>query len=485
MQLSALCKKAWRGLFAYVCRASAKKRHKTAVTVTSVQGNQPLIVPRKAHRVSRKSISPYAIKVLYRLHQQGYQAYLVGGGVRDLLLGGEPKDFDVATDASPEEIKNLFRNCRLIGKRFRLAHVFFGPHIVEVATFRRTVVANADSAQSTEGMLLRDNCYGTLEEDAWRRDFSVNALYYNIADFSIVDYVGGLSDLKAHSLRILGDPETRYREDPVRMLRAIRFAAKLHFSIHPKTAAPLRHLGTLLQAVPNARLSEEVLKLFFTGHALQSYQLLRAHGLFEQLFQQATRAAEQYPNTWAWIERVLQNTDERILSEKSSHPAFLYAAILWYPYLQTLKSLAQKGMHGATAIEEAMNRVCNAKIDLVPPLKRLLPAIQEIWDLQNRLTQLQPRRVKRLYNHPRFRAAYDFLLLRASVKEPQTIEIAEWWQHFVAAKEEERASLLNTLQQLPRSPSIGPMHKKRHRRRRSKKAPDQSKNGHIETGDNT
>jgi poly(A) polymerase len=414
---------------------------------------------------------------LYRLHQQGYQAYLVGGGVRDLLLAGEPKDFDIATDASPEEIRKLFRNCRLIGRRFRLAHVFFGAHIVEVATFRRSVVGDSESTQSDKGMLLRDNCYGTLEEDAWRRDFSVNALYYNIADFSVVDYVGGLADLKTRSLRILGEPETRYREDPVRMLRAVRFAAKLNFSIHPKTAAPIQTLNVLLQGVPSARLSEEVLKLFFTGHGLASYMLLRTYGLFESLFGQAAAAAEKHPATWTWIERVLQNTDERIRGEKSSHPAFLYAAILWHPYLQTAQALVQSGMHEGVAVEKAMEKVCHAKTDLVPPPKRLVPSIQEIWQLQRRFSQLQPRQVKRLIQHPRFRAAYDFLLLRANVKESNVMDLAEWWQCFVEANEAEQTSLLSVLNQFPQSSkkyASNPMQKKRKRRRGPKKEPTQA-----------
>jgi poly(A) polymerase len=448
------------------CFSRAPKKKNAALPVTL--GGTPLILPRKAHGVSRKAISPYAVKVLYRLHQQGYQAYLVGGGVRDLLLAGEPKDFDIATDASPEEVRKLFRNCRLIGRRFRLAHVFFGAHIVEVATFRRSVSEDSKSTQSNEGMILRDNCYGTLEEDAWRRDFSVNALYYNIADFSIVDYVGGLADLKQRSLRILGDPETRYREDPVRMLRAVRFAAKLNFSIHPKTAAPIQTLSTLLQGVPSARLSEEILKLFFTGHALASYRLLRTYGLFDCLFGQAALAAEKYPNTWVWIEKVLQNTDERIREEKSSHPAFLYAALLWHPYLQSVQAVMRSGMHGSAAYSEAMEKVCQNKTDLVLPPKRLVPSIQEIWSLQTRFTQLQPRRVKRLLQHPRFRAAYDFLLLRGSVKESNAVELVEWWKNFVEANEDARITLLSALNHssgLPGQQTRNPLKKKRRRRR--------------------
>ncbi len=225
------------------------KRDETSLS--DAAEDQPLrIVSRDEHSISRANISENALKVLYRLNKAGYEAYLVGGGVRDLLLGREPKDFDVATDASPEEVRKLFRNCRLIGRRFRLAHVHFGREIIEVATFRAAHEPESDGAVSENGMLLRDNVYGTLEEDAWRRDFTVNALYYNIRDFSVVDYTGGMADLQAGRLRIIGDPHERFREDPVRMLRAVRFAAKLGFRIDPESEAAIRELGYLMEEFP-------------------------------------------------------------------------------------------------------------------------------------------------------------------------------------------------------------------------------------------
>src|SRR5690606_33324797 len=245
----------------------------------------PKIIPRAEHPISRANISSNALKVLYRLKNAGYSAFIVGGGVRDLLLGRHPKDFDVVTDALPEEVDRLFRNCRLIGRRFRLAHVRFGRDVVEVATFRATGNGEDDARLHDEtGRILRDNVYGTIDEDVWRRDFTVNALYYNIADFTLWDYTTGLEDIKSRTLRLIGDPETRYREDPVRMLRAVRLAAKLDFTIAPGTAEPIPRLAPLLADVPPARLFDEVLKLFQSGHAVRSFDLLREHGLFGYLF---------------------------------------------------------------------------------------------------------------------------------------------------------------------------------------------------------
>ncbi|HEB98384.1 MAG TPA: polynucleotide adenylyltransferase PcnB, partial [Thiotrichales bacterium] len=253
---------------------------------TDIDPQQPVIIPRAEHGISRSNISPNALKVLYRLRSAGYRACLVGGGVRDLLLGREPKDFDVATDARPEEVRKLFRNCRLVGRRFRLAHVVFGREVIEVATFRgrHDAAEEGETATSEEGRILRDNVYGTIEEDAWRRDFTVNALYYDIEDFSVRDYVGGMEDLRAGVLRLIGDPEARYREDPVRMLRAVRFAVKLGFRIEPATEAPIESLAHLLFEIPPARLFEEVLKLFQGGMALETFEMLRHYDLFGKLF---------------------------------------------------------------------------------------------------------------------------------------------------------------------------------------------------------
>jgi poly(A) polymerase len=319
-------------------------------------GSQPVTIPRPDHEISRASISSAALKVLYGLKEAGYQSFLVGGGVRDLLLGREPKDFDVGTDATPEEIRNLFRSCRLIGRRFRLAHVRFGREVIEVATFRarhdEQSGEGSDSAHSEEGRILRDNVFGSLEEDAWRRDFTVNALYYDIKNFSVVDYVGGLDDLKAGTLKLIGDPEQRYREDPVRMLRAVRFAAKLGFRIHPDTEEPMHDLGQLLEDIPSARLFEEVLKLFLGGCALTTFELLRHYDLFRYLFPMTDEALsheeEGFPITF--VARALENTDNRLAENKPVTPAFLYAALLWEPVrLRTQELIEQGAVFLATA----------------------------------------------------------------------------------------------------------------------------------------
>ena len=271
-----------------------------------------MVIPRADHKLSRKAVSRAALKVLYRLKEAGYQSHLVGGGVRDLLLGRTPKDFDIATDAHPEQVKSLFSNCRLIGRRFRLAHVHFGREIIEVATFRANHQSGADGITGDDGRIVRDNVFGNIEQDANRRDFTVNALYYNIADFSIIDYTNGLADIQSGTLRIIGDPATRYREDPVRMLRAARFSAKLGLTLHPDTLAPIADLSHMLSDIPTARLFEEVLKLLQTGHAHASFAVLRELDLLRFLFPATDRQLKSGDAFFErMIERALRNTDNR------------------------------------------------------------------------------------------------------------------------------------------------------------------------------
>ncbi|MEN8214015.1 MAG: polynucleotide adenylyltransferase PcnB [Pseudomonadota bacterium] len=389
-------------------------------------------MPRSEHEISRANISKNAVKVLYRLHNAGYQAYLVGGAVRDLLLGHSPKDFDVATDAKPEEVKNLFRNCRLIGRRFRLAHVFFGRDIIEVATFRGGEPAENSDHQSDEGMILHDNVYGTLEEDALRRDFTVNALYYNIADFSIIDYWGGVSDLDEGLLRLLGDPETRYREDPVRMLRAARFAAKLDFEIAEETASPIYALGGLLDGVPDARLFDEMLKLLMAGQAHVSFRILQKYRLLPHLFPQTAAALEgEFAERMAeMLNQGLLNTDHRIANEMPVTPAFLFAVMLWEPVrAQAEINRDEKGMQAIAAIQSAATRVLSRQAQSIPIHKRYTIMMHEIWSLQPRFFNRRGKRPQRLFAHQRFRAAYDFLLLRAQCGEIEQ-EVAQWWTEY-------------------------------------------------------
>jgi len=423
--------------------------------VSELPGNainhEPRIVARSEHTISRANISPNALKVLYRLRGAGFQAYLVGGGVRDLLLGREPKDFDVGTDARPEQVRELFRNCRLIGRRFRLAHVVFGRDVVEVATFRALhgpdPEAGADDGEADRhienGRILRDNVYGSIEEDAWRRDFTVNALYYNIADFSLVDYVGGLDDLKAGVLRLIGEPEQRYREDPVRMLRAVRFAAKLGFRIHEDSERPIVALGQLLEQIPPARLYEEVLKLLMTGSALPVYELLRHYGLFAHLFPQTEQALAEEPDGFpqTLLTHALANTDARVNEGKPVTPAFLYAALLWAPMRARVAALSGEDTPLMQAMQSAGSQVVAEQARCVALPRRFSLPMREIWSLQPRFEQRSGRRPLRLLQHPRFRAAYDFLLLRGQSGEVSE-ELCQWWTEFQAAEGSERDRLL-------------------------------------------
>lgn len=406
----------------------------------------PKVIPRSEHVISRANISGNALKVLYRLHQAGYEAYLVGGGVRDLLLGREPKDFDVATDARPEQVKELFRNCRLIGRRFRLAHVHFGGEIIEVATFRAQHAGEEDEGEALmrDGMILRDNVYGTLEDDAWRRDFTINALYYNIGDFSVVDYTGGLDDLKSGTLRLIGDPEARFREDPVRLLRAARFLAKLGFRLDAQTEDWVRELGELLSHVPPARLFDECLKLFLGGHAVQSYEMLRHYHLFEHLFpltdDSLGREQDGHPQTL--ILQALANTDARIEAGKPVTPAFLFAALLWPAVREEAQRLAGlEDMTEVQALQVAGNEIASRQVERVTIPKRFSLPMREIWTLQARLPQRAGKRAARLYAHPRFRAAYDFLLLRHEAGEGELAELCEWWTRYQETDEAGRAEL--------------------------------------------
>lgn len=424
---------------------------------------EPLIVARPEHSISRANISPNALKVLNRLKQAGFDAYLVGGGVRDLLLGHEPKDFDIATNATPEEVHSVFRNCRLIGRRFRLAHVFFGREIVEVATFRGSNAEVGSDAQVTaNGMILRDNVYGSITEDALRRDFTVNALYYNIADFSLVDYAGGLADIEQGRLRLIGDdPVARYREDPVRMLRAVRFACKLGFIIDPACAAPIRDLAPLLTEISPARLFDETLKLFHSGYALPAFEKLRHHDLFAQLFPQtdACLAREDHAFPITFVSRGLNNTDQRIVEGKPVAPAFLFAVLLWEPVRLRYEALLAEGMPSAEAMALASHEIASAQQRRVAIQKRFALPMREIWALQPRLERRQGKRPMVLLGHPRFRAAYDFLLLRAEVGESDP-ELAQWWTRFQDVDAAERAKMLGGAAQ----------RKRKRRKRRTKPA---------------
>ena len=417
---------------------------------TSLGPAPPRIVPRSEHSISRANISPNALKVLYRLKEAGYQSFLVGGAVRDLLLGGTPKDFDVATNAHPQEVRSLFRNCRLIGRRFHLAHVRFGQEIIEVATFRAAhTAADEDNAidegghrvLDARGRILRDNLYGTIEEDVWRRDFTANALYYNIQDFSVWDYCGGFEDCRTNVLRLIGDPATRYREDPVRMLRAIRFAAKLNFRIEEGTASPIRELAWMLDGVPPARLFDEVNKLFLAGTAVRAFELLEEFDLLEHLLPPLADALGSAQDAIGrnLVLQGLRGTDERVAAEKSVTPTFLFAVLLW-PAIHDLYA-SRPVRPGAEAQEwqSACEIVVNRQQSRVAIPKRFTLPLREIAGLQARLARRDGRRALRVLDHPRFRAAYDFLLLRAAAGEVDA-ELAEWWTHIQTLAPEARVA---------------------------------------------
>jgi poly(A) polymerase len=412
-------------------------------------------VPREKHGLAREAISPAAAKVCAVLREAGFSSYVVGGAVRDLLLGIPPKDFDVASDARPEQIKPLFRRALVIGRRFRLVHVMMGPETVEVSTFR---AADPQTAEKDEhGRVLRDNVFGTQAEDARRRDFSVNALYYDPASEEVIDFHGGLSDLKKRVLRVIGEPETRYREDPVRMLRAVRLAAKLGLTLDSATRAPIRRLAPLMERVPPARLFDEMLKLLLSGHASACLRQLREVGLHKGLLPLLDVILEQ-PLGERFVTLALAQTDERVLADRPVSPAFLFAALLWHEVLAAWKARVARGERSVPALEHAMDEVLDTQCAKLAITRKLTATMREIWVMQPRFEQRSASRAYRLLEAPRFRMAYDFLALRAASGEVPA-EIEAWWRAFQSADDETRKAML-----LPESEP-----KKRRRRRRRKR----------------
>lgn len=409
------------------------------------KASQPVVIPRSKHSISRKDISPNALKVLYRLHQKGYQAYLVGGGIRDLLLGLYPKDFDVATNATPEQVRSIFRNCRLIGRRFRLAHVFFGPETIEVATFRKET---AVSAQGKTQLIVQDNDYGDLTEDAFRRDFTINALYYNIDDFSLVDYHQGLKDIQSKTLRMIGDPATRYTEDPVRMLRAFRLAAKCGLTLEKQTEKAIDLIAPQIHQVAPSRLYEEVQKLFLTGYSVPVLKLLLQSKLFEQIFPDVSESFEKAPLSQQFLMIALANTDARVSQKKAVIPAFFFACLLWGPLQQAL-AMPTASLPPLKDFVLAMNQVIDNQNKIFPIPKKVVMVMQEIYFCYYRLVALRKKQIYRLITHPKFRAGFDFLELVAALDKNKE-GIVTWWQQFLAASEYDQSVLLAKLDQPPR-----------------------------------
>lgn len=473
----------------------------------SSEANPPLarVIARDAHPISRRHISPNALRVLYRLKDAGFQAFLVGGCVRDLILGIEPKDFDVATDALPEQVRRLFRNCRLVGRRFRLAHVFYGPEIIEVATFRAASapdvgedpLADADEEDGeaaeldgpsdeldeqsgdsdggnvgdgdvngniapraefdelddsidrvldVHGRILRDNNYGSIDEDIWRRDFTANALYYNIADFSVWDYCGGMEDIAARRLRLIGDPETRYREDPVRMLRAARFEAKLDFKLDAASAAPVAQLRQLMAGVPAARLFDETLKLFLLGHGVRGFDVLMHYELLDVLLPTVASYLRRHPESAveALLRRGLANTDERVRQDKSVTPGFLFAVLLYGPIAEIIEKMPPQRWHEAGAILDAVDGAVRGLLPRIAIPRRFALGIRDMFAMQPRLEAPRGRRALRLLENPRFRAAYDLMKLRAEFGLADAA-VATWWTRLQEVSPEERGRMADAL----------------------------------------
>jgi poly(A) polymerase len=427
----------------------------------------PKIIPRAAHNVSRNEISKSALKVLYRLHKAGYQAFLVGGCVRDAMLDLHPKDFDVATNATPEEVRALFGNCRLIGRRFRLAHVRFGREVIEVATFRSAANhKDDDHAHDEEGRIVRDNVYGSIEEDVWRRDFTCNALYYNIADFSIWDYTGGYEDVEQKRLVLIGDPDKRMREDPVRMLRAVRFAAKLDFTIDPTAEKALVNDVPLLANVPAARLFDEFLKLFQTGFAEKTFDLLRHYKLFAELFPATDEELDQDPSFVDFVRAALRNTDRRVKDDKSVTPMFLIGVFFWRPTEKlAAKRRAEEKMSESQSLALASYELSADQQRRIAIPRRFTAPMREMLALQPRFSQTRGKRAMKLLEHRRFRAAYDFMVLLAEVGQFDA-DKAQFWTDVQNQSATERAASFELDEQPKRNSG--------RRRRRRRPAPSNS-----------
>jgi poly(A) polymerase len=422
-------------------------------------------VPRERHGLARESISPAAAKACSVLRDGGFQAYVVGGAVRDLLLGFQPKDFDVATDARPEQVKPLFRRAIIIGRRFRLVHVMIGGETVEVSTFRAaTPEANGDEdghQRDEHGRVLRDNVFGTQQEDARRRDFTVNALYYDPATEEVVDFHGGLVDLRKRVMRIIGDPRTRYREDPVRMLRAVRLGAKLGLTLDAATREPIREMAELMERVPPARLFDEMLKLLLSGHASACLRQLREVGLHQGLLPLLDVILEQ-PLGERFVTLALAQTDERVLAGRPVSPAFLFAALLWHEVLAASKARQARGERPVPALEAAMDEVLEVQCESLAITRKLTATMREVWAMQPRFENRSGGRAFRLLEAPRFRMAYDFLALRAASGEVPA-ELEAWWRAFQSADAETRKAML--------LPDTGPRKRRRRRRRKGGGAP--------------
>lgn len=427
----------------------------------------PERLPRDKHGIDRRNVSRHAIKVCEVLQHEGYAAYIVGGAVRDLIVGLEPKDFDVATNATPNQIRALFRRARIIGKRFQLVHVVFGQEIIETSTFRAPASAEQDTDE--HGRILRDNLFGTHEEDAARRDFTLNALYYDPVTEEVIDYHRGVQDLKKRVVRMIGDPETRYREDPVRMLRALRFAVKLSATIDPASREPISRMAPLIENVPSSRLFDEILKLLTCGHAMDCVRQLQAVGLDRGLLPLIDIIFKQEGGE-EFVELALARTDARVRAGKTISPSFLFAALLWKLVNKRWQEICAGGEHPAQALMQAADSVVEEQTRKLAIQRRFQADMREIWFMQARFERANPKTIWRMLEQPRFRAAVDFLQLRAEAREVDSVQ-AQWWMDLANADDSERAELIESYQAQTRSKPAGARRRRSPKRRAPASAP--------------
>ena len=391
------------------------------------------------HGIDPDGVSSNAVRVTESLQRAGFKAFIVGGAVRDLVLGFKPKDFDVATDATPEQVKRLFRRAFIIGRRFQIVHVMFGQDLIEVTTFRGS--SSEGALKDEHGRVLRDNTFGEQHEDAERRDFTINAMYYDPERQLVLDYHGGMKDIRSRSLRMIGDPAARYREDPVRLLRVVRFAAKLSFKIAPATRAPISVMAPLVNNVPVARVFDEMLKLLMSGHAMACLQQLRQEGLHHGLLPLLDVVLEQ-PMGEKFVTLALANTDERIRQGKPVSPGFLFASLLWHQVLEKWEAYRAAGEYPIPALHLAADDVLDGQTEKLALQRRIATDMRDIWAMQPRFERRSGKTPYKLLEHPRLRAGYDFLLLRCASGEVDP-ELGEWWTEFMQGDTTERESLLN------------------------------------------
>lgn len=422
---------------------------------------EPVVLGPAEHGIDPKLLSPNAVRVTQTLQEAGFKAFVVGGAVRDLLLGVKPKDFDIATNATPEEVKRLFRRAFIIGRRFQIVHVMFGQDLLEVTTFRGNGSANAPKDE--HGRVLRDNDFGPQHEDAMRRDFTINAMYYNPATEEVLDYHGGIADIRGKTLRIIGQPEARYREDPVRMLRVVRFAAKLQFTIEPSTREPIPVMAPLIDNVPAARVFDEMLKLLMSGHALACLQQLRKEGLHHGLLPLLDVVLEQ-PIGMKFVTLALESTDSRVRAGKGVSPGFLFASLLWHQVLEKWTAYRASGEPPVPALHLAADDVLESQTEQLALQRRITSDMRDIWSMQPRFERRSGKAAYKLLEHPRFRAGYDFLLLRCESGEIDR-ELGEWWTAFYEGDASEREQLVVAANAAPagakrkRPPRRGPRNK--------------------------